>query len=361
MTDRRAAVAASGIARWFCKTALGRFFWSKVLSMPLYEAGLAIEEGETLPESTSAPAVALATVSAPLRPVPASPQGRLVVVERKKNHLWTVVQWVALLALIVVIIGAVRVITFGLDTSNTPQTAPVAEEFPWAAASGNAERFVSAYYTVNEDAPKQRADALAGLVPAGVDVGMSDATGVTRAIDPTTVATSKVENKHFVSVAFSYWTYTKKDKEWTATRAQRLVASVPVALVDGVPVPAGAPALVPELPKGTVEQTRIEPDSALTTATTELGTSFFETLYSDRDLSPMTAPGTVLESLKIKGAEFDSVSTWSVGQGGNNRPAQAVVKIKIGSTTWTQKYNLTLVRATAGNGDRWLVAGLTAS
>lgn len=363
MTERRETVAASSAARWFCKSGFGRFFWVRVLSMPMYEPrpssevaapveGLAAESLEVVP-------VILSPV--PVHRLPTAPQGKLVVVERKKNRLWTVVQWTGLLALIIVIIAAFRVLTFGLDMTPQKAVEQVGDEFPWAAASGTAERFVNVYFTTNEDAPKKRAEDLAGIVPAGVDVGGVDVKGVTRAQDATVVGTSTVGSRHFVSVSFSYWIYTQKSGAWVATSAQRLVASVPVDLVNEVAAPVGAPALVPEPPKGIVAKEPLDTDSALTASTADLGQAFFQTLYSDRDLSAMTAPGTVLDSLKIKGAVLDSVTTWTVGKGGDNRPAEAVVKIKLGTTVWTQHYSLDLVRATAGNGDRWLVAGLNAN
>ena len=363
MTERRETVAASSAARWFCKTGFGRFFWVRVLSMPMYEPrpsseveapaeGLAAESLEVVP-------VILSPV--PVHRLPTAPHEKLVVVERKKNRLWTVVQWTGLLALVIVIVAAFRVLTFGLDTSPQKTTAPVGDQFPWSAAAGSAERFVNVYYTTNEVAPKKRALDLAGIVPAGVDVGGAADKGVTRAQDATAVGTSTVGSRHFVSVSFSYWTYTQKSGEWVPTSSQRLVASVPVDLVDGIAVPTGAPALVPELPKGTVEKEALDPDSALTASTADFGKAFFQTLYSDRDLSAMTAPGTVLDSLKIPGASLDSVTTWSVGKGEATRKVEAVVKIKLGPTVWTQHYSLDLIRATAGNGDRWLVAGLNAN
>lgn len=358
MTERREAVAASAVARWFCRTGFGRFIWTRLLSMPLYEPRPGVEA--EVPAAGEKKAQ-LATELGVAGRLPTAPQGKLVVVERKKNRLWTVVQWTALVALVIVIVAAFRVLTFGLDTTPKEAVTTVGDEFPWAAASGAAERFVNVYYTTNEDVPKKRAEDLAGIVPAGVDVSGVDSKGVTRAQDATVVGTSTVGSRHFVSVSFSYWTYTKQEEKWVATSSQRLVASVPVDVVDGVAVPMGAPAFVPETPKGTVAKESLDADSALTSSTADLGQAFFQTLYSDRDLSAMTAPGTVLDSLKIKGAVLDSVTTWTVGKGGDNRQAEAVVKIKLGTTVWTQHYSLDLVRATAGNGDRWLVAGLNAN
>lgn len=356
MTDRREKVAGSAAAQWMCRTAFGRFVWVSLLSMPAYEAGPG-GPAEATTEDTPAAEI----VGMPARRLPPGPQGRLVVVDRKKNPLWTVLQWVALLALVIVIVAAVRVVTFGLDTTPEQATAQTGQEFPWAAASGTAERFVSVYYTVNETAPKQRTDTLAGIVPAGVDVGGVDPKGVTRAQDATTVGTSTMGTRHFVNVSFLYWTYTQKAGEWVPASSQRLVASVPVEVLNGQTVPTGAPALVPEPRQGTVTKETLNADSALTTDTAEFARAFFQTLYSDRDLSAMTAPGTSLDSLKITGAVFDSVSSWTVASGGDHREAQAVVKIKLGTTVWTQKYSLDLVRASAGNGDRWLVAGLNAN
>lgn len=356
MTDRREKVAGSAAARFMCRTAFGRFVWVWLLRMPAYQAvpGAPVEApAEDRPE--------VEAVSMPARQRPAVPQGKLVVVDRKKNPLWTVLQWTALLALVIVIVAAVRVVTFGLDTTPQEATAKTGEEFPWAAASGTAERFVSVYYTVNEAAPKQRTDTLAGIVPAGVDVTGVDPKGVTRAQDATTVGTSTMGTRHFVNVSFLYMTYTQKAGEWVPASSQRLVASVPVELVNGQTVPTGAPALVPEPRQGTVTKDSLNADTALTSETAEFARAFFQTLYSDRDLSAMTAPGATLDSLKISGAVFDSVSSWTVASGGDRREAQAAVKIKLGNTVWTQKYSLDLVRASAGNGDRWLVAGLNAN
>lgn len=357
VTERHKAVAASGIARWFCRTGFGRFIWAGVLGMPAHEP-----RPEDADEAPSPLGVATASPATVDRLLAAAPQGKLVVVNRKRNPVWPWLQGLAAVALVIVIIAAFRVVTFGLTPAQQQAPAQAGDTFPWTSASGVAERFVSTYYTFNETAPKQRTDALAGIVPAGVDVSAGDAHGVTRATDASAVATSTVGGSRFVTVSFTYWVYALKGSDWQPTGSQRLDASVPVGVVNGTIVPTGAPALVPEPSQGTVSRQPAGVDSALTSATADFGTAFFQTLYSDRDLSALTAPGTDLSSLKIPGASLDSVTSWQVANGtGDHRQASAVAKVKLGTATWTQRYQLDLVKAVAGNGDRWLVAGLTSA
>lgn len=362
MTDRRDAVASSAAARWFCRTGLGRFVWVLLLRMPAYSSPVEpCNEGTT---SESHGSTQVPTVTAPatsrLSTASAVPHGKLVVVNRKPSVWWWLLRLIAAVALFVVIVAAVRVLTFGVDTSPEVQATNTTEEFPWAAAAGTAERFVNVYYTVNETDPKLRTEALTRIVPAGVDIGGVEAKGVTRAQDATAIGTSTVEGRRFVTVAFSYWIYVQKDGQLVPESSQRLITSVPVDVIDGQTVPIGAPALVPETEQGSVTAEDLDVDSQLTGETADLGTAFFETLYSDRDLSALTAPNVNIDSLDIAGAQLESVSAWTVGIGGDTRRAEAVVKMRLGETLWTQRYSLDLVRATAGGGDRWLVAGLYA-
>ncbi|MCE0459521.1 conjugal transfer protein [Curtobacterium flaccumfaciens] len=274
--------------------------------------------------------------------------------------------WVYRAVLIVLIglpwlVGVVRMVN--PPAAAAPTATQSAAPFPDTAGAAVAQRFAVSYLSWDEDAPEDRAAALALDVPGinGQDKFGWNGKGHQSAGSATTVSidaeTSKVAT---VTVAARVTPYNADDKAGTARWA---ALAVPVEVREGRVIVTGQPAAVAvPAPTGSSRtQPNKDEDTALGRSTESYARSFFTAYGSDADVSAVAAP-----SARIAGLDglytLDDLSTWQVFKGtGDTREAFATVDWKAGAATVTQNYRITLTQVTSGDTARWQVASVDAA
>ena len=326
-----------------------------------------------LPEKKPKPAETEATVD-PWNQAAAAAKN---VTTQKNNAAWSpvevqpraklwhrIVRGLVIAVLVFFLLAGMRTVLFPSKSTATAPAVPSTVYFPNVAAGGVAERYVSSYYTWDENDKDKRARALS-LDSAGGQVESGafgwDNKGK-QTVNSTNVVAVKPESDSVgtVTVRYTATPYKLEKKEWKPQAQQVRAADVKIQVINDRVAVIGTPALVsiPEASSAPLTDQNIMDDPAITESTSEYATTFFKAYGSETDVSALTAPGAQIAGMG--GTKLERVVKWTVLTGeADQRHAVATVKWKLNdATTLDQSYDVTLKRVTSGQTERWQVAAI---
>lgn len=284
---------------------------------------------------------------------------------QRSDKVWhRLVRGLVVVVLLFILAAGVRTIFFSGNRAAPAQEVSSTVYFPQTAAGGVAERYVANYYTWDQAAADRRAQALSidrvgGPVASGT-FGW-DGKGK-QTVNTTNVVSVDPENDKVgvVTVRFNVTPYKYEGKAWVAKAPRVMAADVKVQIIEGRAAVVGTPALVavPPVPPAPGTTNEILDDPQITRDTAEYATTFFRAYGEEKDVTALTAPGAQIAG--IGGLRLERVSKWSVLSGdADQRHAVATVQWRINdATTLDQSYDVTLMRVTSGDTERWQVAAL---
>ncbi|MEU8516351.1 conjugal transfer protein [Kitasatospora sp. NPDC048722] len=335
--------------------------------------------GRDLAARTSRQGAASATEVRPPVPAPAVPwvpqdekSGAVFARRLGRGLLWTVVGLAA--------ITGIRswIIPPKAPIAAAPAPASTGPAYPVEAAQALAGRFARAYLTWDEAAAPQRAQALAGLLPAGADTGMGwDGKGrqdvvdiVADAVSPGPQGQARVRVDVLVRPAATAPATPPPAagapapaSAATPAAAFWVALEVPVATAaPGRLVVSGQPGLVglPEHGPALQRPAAVEADSPLSTATQPAVEAFFKAYATSGSggAPAVTAPGAVLPPLPA-GIEFRSMAAWTIDKGdGTDRTGTARVSWALAGAQIEQTYRVTLTRVSSTAAATWQVSAV---
>ncbi|MET9183263.1 conjugal transfer protein [Kitasatospora aureofaciens] len=330
--------------------------------------------GRDLAARTSRQGGAAAVTEAPPVPAPAVPwvpqhekSGTVYARRFGRGLLWTVLGLAA--------ITGIRSWIIPPKTPAAPAPAPAstAPAYPVEQAQALAGRFARAYLTWDEGSAPQRAQALAGLLPAGADTGMGwDGKGhqdvvdvVADTVTPGPQGQARVRVDVLVRPAAAAAppppaagapapASTPAAPLWVALEVPIATASPGHLVVSGQPGLVGLPEHGPALQRPAAA----EVDSALTTATQPTVETFFKAYAAAGATPAATAPGAVLPPLPA-GFEYRSLTAWTIDKGdGSDRTGTARVSWGLAGAQIEQTYRVTLTRVSSSAAATWQVSAV---